>query len=303
METMRRMAEQQHGLFSRGQALTHGMNSNQIGGHLRRGTLDRVARTVYRVPGSVPTWEQQLLAAVWAAGAGAAASRQSAAALWRIPGFRPGPLEVTQLRGPSSRYPARGLHDSRFLPSHHIRLVQSIPTTCPERTLLDLCGCVHPGRSERALDNALAMELTTVQRIGLMLAETGARGRPGTALLRRILSLRCDDYVPPESELEALVLAVLEGGGLPQPERQTTVGGTTAPAGRVDYLYRPVRLVIEADSRRYHSSWLDVQGDHRRDLLLMAAGYSIVRVNWHQLIGEPELFLSAVRAFLRDVAA
>jgi hypothetical protein len=303
METMRRLAEQQHGLFSREQALTHGMNSNQIGGHLRRGSLERVARTVYRVPGSVPTWEQRLLAAVWAAGAGAAACRHSAAALWRIPGFRPGPLEVTQPRGPSSRYPAHGLHDSRFLPSHQIRVVRAIPTTCPERTLLDLCGCVHPGRAERALDNALAMELTTIHGIGLMLAETGARGRTGTALLRRILSVRCDDYVPPESELEALVIAVLAGAGLPLPARQASVGGTTAPAGRVDYIYRPFRLVIEADSRRYHSSWLDVQADHRRDLLLMAAGYRIVRVNWHQLIGEPNLFLAAVRAFLRDVAA
>jgi hypothetical protein len=303
METMRRLAEQQHGLISREQALTQGMTSNRIGGHLRRGNLERIARSVYRIPGSVPTWEQRILAAVFAAGAGAAASRHSAAALWRIPGFRPGPVVVTQPRGPSSRCPARGLHESRFLPLHHVRLVQAVPTTCPERTLLDLCGCVHPGRAERALDNTLAMELTTVQRIGLMLAETGARGRPGTALLRRIMSVRCDDYVPPESELEALVLAVLKGGGLPLPERQASVGGTTAPAGRVDYIYRPVRLVIEADSRRYHSSWLDVQADHRRDLLLMAAGYSIVRVNWHQLIGEPELFLEAVRAFLRDVAA
>jgi hypothetical protein len=303
METMRRLAEEQHGLISREQALAHGMNSNQIGARLRRGTWERVARNVYRIPGSVPSWEHRVLAAVWAAGAGAAASRLTAAALWKMPGFRPGPVEVTQVRGPSSRYPKPGLHDSRFLPEHQIRVIHAIPTTCPERTLLDLCACVHAGRAERALDNSLAMELTSVQRLGLMLAETGARGRTGTALLRRILSVRCDDYVPPESELEALVIAVLTGAGLPLPERQASIGGTTAPAGRVDHLYRPARVVIEADSRRHHSSWLDVQADHRRDLLLMAAGYRIIRVNWHQLIGEPELFLAAVRAFLRDVAA
>lgn len=43
--------------------------------------------------------------------------------------------------------------------------------------------------------------------------------------------------------------------------------------------------------------------DHRRDLLLSAAGYRIVRVNWHQLIGEPELFVAALSAFLREAAA
>jgi very-short-patch-repair endonuclease len=303
METMRRLAEQQHGLISREQALSLGMNSDQIGARLRRRTWDRVARNVYRIPGSVPTWEQRVLAAVWAAGAGAAASRQTAAALWNLPGFQRGPVEVTQPRGPSSRYPKPGLHDSRLLPAHQLRTVQAIPTTSVERTLLDLCGCIRPGRAERALDNALAMELTTVQRIGLMLAETGARGRTGTALFRRLLSVRCDDYVPPASELEALLEAVLEGAGLRLPERQQWVGGTTAPAGRVDYLYRPAGVVIEADSRRHHSSWLDVQADHRRDLVLMSAGYRIVRVNWHQLVSEPELFVAAVKTFLRDAAA
>ena len=303
MDTMLPLAEQQHGLISREQALAHGIHSDQIGGHLRRGTWERVARNVYRVPGSVPTWEQRLLAAVWAAGNGAAASRRSAAALWRIPGFGPGPVEVTQLRGPSSRYPAPGLHDSRFLPAHQIRAVSGIPTTCVERTLFDLSGCVHPGRAERALDNALAMGLTTVQQLGLMLAETGVRGRRGSALLRRILSIRADDYVPPASELEALLIAVLHGAGVALPARQEWVGGTEAPAGRVDFVYREARVVIEADSRRHHSSWLDVQADHRRDLLLTAAGWRIIRVNWHQLIKEPELFISAVKAFCRRAAA
>ncbi len=302
METMRRLAEQQHGLISREQALAQGMNSNQIGARLRRGTLERLARNVYRMPGSVRTWEQRLLATVWAAGVGAAASRRSAAALWRLPGFRRDVIEVTQARGPSTRYPGPGVHDSRFLPGHQIRTVEAIPTTCVERTVLDLCGFVHPQRSERALDNALAMDLTTVQQLALMLAETGARGRPGTARLRELLAVRTDDYVPPASELEALVLAVLDGANIPRPERQQWVGGTTAPVGRVDFVYRKARVVIEADSRRYHWAWLDVQADHRRDLLLNAAGWTIIRVNWHQLIAEPELFIAAVKGFRRAAA-
>ena len=303
MEPMRRLAERQHGLITREQALTSGMTSNQIGARLRRGAWDRVARNVYRMPGSVPTWEQRLLAAVWATGPAAVASRRAAAALWRLPGFRPGPIEVTQRRGPSSRYPTPGLHDTRFLPAGQVRVVDAIPTTSPERTVLDLCGCVHPQRAERAVDNALAMGLTTVQGLRLMLAETGARGRRGTALLRRILSLRTADYVPPASELEALFLAVLQGAGLPIPERQVSVGGTRAPVGRVDFVYREARLVVEADSRRHHSSWLDVQADHRRDLLLRAAGWQVIRVNWHQLIEEPELVVRAIKVGLKPVAA
>jgi very-short-patch-repair endonuclease len=136
-----------------------------------------------------------------------------------------------------------------------------------------------------------------------MLAETGRRGRPGTALTRQLLAVRTVDYVPPASALEALVVAVLEAYGIEQPERQDRVGGTTAPIGRVDFVFRTARLVVEADSRRHHSSWLDVEADHRRDLLLAAAGWTIVRVNWHQLVEEPELFIAAVRAHLRRAAA
>lgn len=184
-----------------------------------------------------------------------------------------------------------------------MRAVQCIPTTSPERTLFDLCGCVHPARAERALDNALAMELTTVQRLVLMLAETGARGRTGTAHLRELLGVRADDYVPPASELEALVKTVIAAAGLEQPTRQVSVGGTRAPIGRIDFAYVPAKILIEADSRRHHSSWSDQQADHRRDLLLAAAGWRVIRVNWHQLIREPELFIAALTALLGDVAA
>jgi len=74
--------------------------------------------------------------------------------------------------------------------------------------LLDLCGRVHPNRVERALDNAIAMKLVTVQQVGF---------------------------------------------------RQERVGGTRAPAGRVDLVFGEATVVVEADNRRHHSSWLDVE--------------------------------------------
>jgi hypothetical protein len=303
MDRLNELAERQHSLIGREQALAHGMTVRQIEGQLRTGRWRIAARGVYAVAGSIRSWEQRVLAAVLAAGLGAAASRRSAAALWRLPGFGPGPIEVTQGRALSVRTPATRVHDSIFLPPHQVVVINGIPTVSVERTVLDLCGSEHPKRAERALDNALAMDLTTVRALGMMLAETGRRGRPGTALTRQLLAVRSVDYIPPASALEALVVAVLEAYGIEQPERQGQIGGTTAPIGRVDFVFRAARLVVEADSRRHHSSWLDVEADRRRDLLLAAAGWTIVRVNWHQLVQEPELFIAAVRAHLRRAAA
>jgi very-short-patch-repair endonuclease len=86
------------------------------------------------------------------------------------------------------------------------------------------------------------------------------------------------------------------------PVRQVEVGGTTAPVGRIDFLYRAARLVIEADSKQYHGNWLATEADHRRDKLLIAAGYQVIRTNWHELIEEPELLVNAVRAVLQRAA-
>jgi hypothetical protein len=148
----------------------------------------------------------------------------------------------------------------------------------------------------------LHRKLTTIGKLGVVLAET-APGRP-TRNLAAALVKTGDETQLTESELEDLVLAVLRAAGLPLPEPQVEVGGTTAPIGRTDFLYRLARLVIEADSKKHHGeNWLVIVADQRRDKLLVAAGFQIIRTNWHELVNEPELLVNAVRAVLERVGA
>ncbi len=146
------------------------------------------------------------------------------------------------------------------------------------------------------------MQLTTVQALGLMLAETGAAGPDGTALPASILAAVVDDYVPPESELEALVVTVLEAPASSTRSGRRPSAAPRRRAGRVDFIFRAAPLVIEADSRRYHWSWLDVEADHRRICCSWppATDRPGELASAHQ---EPELFLAAVRSFLRRAAA
>ncbi|MDQ3573964.1 MAG: DUF559 domain-containing protein [Actinomycetota bacterium] len=297
-DPLRTLAEHQDGLVTRAQALGAGLSDGVVDGRVRAERWQRMARDVYRVPGSAPTWRQSLLAAVLTAGAGAVASHQSAAALWRLPGFGAGPVEVTRLRGPSRVARVGALHETRCLPAGHVAAVDGIPVTSSARTLLDLCGALHPKRAERALANALAMKLTTPARLRVVLAEAGKRGRPGSRLLRRLLAERDDGQAPPESELENLLMAVLGGAKLPVPARQVDLGSDTALIGRVDFVYREARLVLEADSRRHHSSWLDAEADRRRDAALLAAGWCVLRVSWDQLVNRPTEVVAAVRGVL-----
>ena len=93
-------------------------------------------------------------------------------------------------------------------------------------------------------------------------------------------------------------MAVLGAAGLPPPARQVVLGTDIAPIGRVDLVYRDARLVVEADSRRHHSSWLDTEADRRRDAALFAAGWCVLRVTWDQLVHSPAEAAAAVRGAL-----
>lgn len=82
--------------------------------------------------------------------------------------------------------------------------------------------------------------------------------------MRHLLAERDAAYVPPESNLEARFLSILEDAGLPLPARQRHVGGDDW-VGRVDYLDPARKVIIEIDSDLHHSTVLDMAADARRE--------------------------------------
>ena len=228
------------------------------------------------------------MAAVLDAGPGAAISHEAAAALWRLPGFPAGELHVSRSVGRSAHRSALAeLHRTCRMPEAHVRLFERIPVTSPARTIFDLAGVLHPARTERALDNALARGLTSVEALHRVTEELAGQGRPGSPLMRRLLADRAGAYVPPASNLEARLQAVATQAGLHSLVRQCDVGGDDW-IGRVDYLDRDRRLVVEVDSDLHHSSLLDEAADAARDAALAGAGYTVVRIKEQDLWHRPD---------------
>jgi len=298
------VAEKQHGLITYAQAIACGLTAKQIQYRVDTGRWVRVARGVYRIAGSPQTWEQQLLALVLASGPSAAASHRSAAALLRIPGFeRRGPVEVTTPRPRRHRADGQLVHRWRPFPEHHLTIVEGIVTTRVPRTLCDLAGVLHPGRTERALDNCLAMGIATPGTLQAAFFDLACRGRRGTAVMRGLLADRSDGYVPPASELEARFRDLARAAGLPEPVRQLDVGDGEAWIGRVDVAYTTARLLIELDSRLHHSSKLDREADAARDQRLRRGGWRVVRFRWDDLVRRPQHVVAEVRRLLEAAAA
>ena len=285
---LRALAERQHGVIARAQARDLGANRHHLRRRAESAEWEAMTSRVLRLAGAPRTFRQRAMAAALHAGPGAALSHESAAALWRLPGFDAGALSVSRAVGRSAHAsPLAQLHRTCWMPEAHVRLFEQIPVTSPARTIFDLAGVLHPGRTERALDNALARQLTTLAALRQVTDELARRGRPGSSVMRRLLADRAGAYVPPESNMEARFQAVAKRAGLNTLVRQQDVGGQDW-IGRVDFLDRDNRLVVEVDSDLYHSSLLDEAADAARDAALADAGYSVLRINEHELWHRPD---------------
>jgi hypothetical protein len=188
------------------------------------------------------------------------------------------------------------VHRSLWLAASHLGTVDGIPTTRVARTVVDLAGVVPAARTERAVDNCLAMGLITTHGLEGVTAELARPGRPGIALMHRLLDERGDGYVAPASELEARFYALVRSAGLEEPVPQPDVGDDELPIGRSDYGYLLIRLLIELDSRRHHLTKLDFAADRERDNRRVAAGWRPLRFTWHDVTRRPTQVLGVLRA-------
>lgn len=295
---LRQIAQGQHGVVSRRQAAEVGAGWALLRTRLRAGTWTAASPGVLRLAGAPSSFEQRCIVGLLDLGRGAVVSRVTAAALWELPGFTPGQVHITRPRMATSRTSALALvHESRYLPDHHCTTRDGIPITTVARTLFDLAGCVHPGRAERALENALKYRLVVLEDLRRTTIELLSRGRAGSTLMRELLRARRAGYIPPARGLEADFLALLVVAGLELPKGQVDLGGVDW-IGRVDFYYRHLRLVIEIDSDIHHTAKLDTESDERRDEALRAAGFDVMRITEAELRDHPEMVVARVRAAL-----
>jgi very-short-patch-repair endonuclease len=227
---------------------------------------------------------------------------RAAYALWHLPGFPEGPVELLTLHGRKNHRLTVGvLHETRLLLACHVRTVDGIPVTSPERTLFTAAARENFKCAERATDNALTLGLTSPERLWRTWGDLAARGRPGTLPMRAILLERQPGYVAPASELEARFRDLLRNEGIDQPERQVNLGAE-GWIGRVDCYFRG-RLIVELDGRVGHVSELDQMRDKERDAELTAAGFIVIHFTWEQIVARPAWVIRILLGTLAAAAA
>ncbi len=292
-----RLAAQQHGVVHRRHALALGMTARQIHDRLVSGLLVPVHPSVYRLAGTPRSWEQDLFAAVMAAGDGVVASHRSAARLWGLRGIEQAPVEIAIAGRHGPALTSVVVHHTDRLDAVDVSRRRRIPVTAPARTLLDLAGVVDVDALEPALEDAVLRGLAPFPLLRSTLDRLGGSGRRGAAGLRLLLDARDPATAPTESMLEDALVRVLRRAGLPPPRRQHRVGTV-----RVDLAYLDIGLAIEADSRVWHAGRGDVQRNSSKHNLLVAAGWRVLRFTWFDVKSRPSYVLATIGPLVADAA-
>ncbi|MBK5289216.1 MAG: DUF559 domain-containing protein [Acidimicrobiia bacterium] len=295
------LASRQLGHFSVRQVLLLQGTRRMVAHRRSTGRWQSAGDGVLRLLGSPETFEASVMAAVLGARCTACASHRCAARLHGQPGFGE-VIEITALAGSHIRRVGVLQHRSNLLPAHHVQLISGIPVTTLARTLFDLSAVIRAERLARAIDTALGRGSLTLVDPSRVARDMGTRGRRRATVIRSILEARGDGFVAPASVLEQEFVDLITAGELPQPDRQVDLGDDDGWIGRVDFLYRDSRIVIETDGKEHHTALLDRMADADRDRRLTAAGWRVLRFAWFDIVHRPEWTLDRLRAAMRSPA-
>jgi hypothetical protein len=283
-----RMAAGQERLISVAQIREAGLGAGALEHRVRTGRLHVVCPKVYVVGVPLLTGRAPLWIAVLARGGPgrAVVSHRSAAALWDLLPWPSGPVDVITRHHASSTRRVRA-HQSRTLDRvTDVTTIDGLPITTVARTLIDLADVLDAHSLRRVVHRVAELGLLDVAALN------PGPGRRTRALDAALATLADADPIVTRSQLEEVMLALVDRAGLPVPLVNVPLLGYIA-----DFLWPEHRLVVETDGRE-HRQARRYEDDRERDARMLLAGYRVVRFTWRQLTGRPEYVVATLRALL-----
>lgn len=251
---------------------------------VRRGRLRVVHRGVYEV-GPIIAPRGREMAAILACGKNAAISHRSAAEAWQLLQSSGARTEVDVIIPRWSRAVRRGIivHRTMGLQSDEVTERDGLTVTTIARTLLDLASVVTTRELERALAQADRKNATAIRSLHALLIR-----HPRHYGCHRLRALLEAGPAPSftRSVAEERLLALIRVAKIRLPETNARIAGY-----EVDFFWKTERLIVEVDGLAFHGSNRSFEWDRRRDAVLVAGGFRVVRVTWHQIEGEPQALL------------
>jgi len=250
-----------------------GLTPEAIRHRLSTGLLVRIHRGVYSVGVASLTQDGRLAAALLACGPGAILSHRSAAILWALLPWSDEPVDVTTPGRQSRSRAGIRVHRSTTLDARDIRKRHGLAVTSPSLTVLDLAG-VDPVLAGEAWNEALLHRLSSEGEMARLLGRRS--GHRGAGAMRRLLAESGGGFS--RQEAERALHRLIREAGLPRPLRNSRVHGH-----ELDFWWPDVRLNVEMDGYRWHSTRARLNRDRERDAELAARGVRVLRFSYDQL--------------------
>jgi very-short-patch-repair endonuclease len=282
---MWRRARRRHQLLTRDDLVAGGFSPRTFDRWCEQGRLERLHPGVARVPSSPTSVAQQALAAVLALGtADALASHTTAAALWGLECTDEPTQDHTHViagRGTRRRLRAVMVHRPEDRLDLRPTVRAGVPTCNPLRVLVDLGAVATPTVVARAHEHFVVAGLVSHAAVVRALGRHARRGRHGCAALRDVVAAWRLGERPPDSALEIAMADLVARFGLPPFVFQPRIAGLTP-----DFAF-PGRVLVEVDGFAHHGGRVAFEEDRRRDVVLAAAGYVVLRFTWLQVVRRP----------------
>ena len=230
------------------------------------------------------------------AGPRARVSHEAAAELLGIELLQPGVPRLTVPRNRSRLFVPGWDVVRSDVPARDQLLVDGVPTTTAERTVLDLSRELPFEEAVVAADSALRLRLVPTAALAARLSAT--RGQRAAAA--RAVAASLDPLAG--SVLETLLRLVLHAAGL-RPVAQFVIrDGVGGFVARVDFCWPAERLVVEADGFAFHADRAAYRADRDRLNALERLGWRVLRFTWEDVRGRPEHVVAMVRDCLATAA-
>jgi hypothetical protein len=279
----------QLGLVTYGQLRAACCSPRQIRGMVARGELREKRAHVYVAAGAPRTHDQDVLAAVLAAGKTAFASHETAAHIWQLPVPHPAALEITVVIERWARLEGVRVHRSGLLIDPDVMTLAPIPISSPERTIVDLSSRLSLSSLGRMTDDALRRRLTSLGRIKRTAERLGRAPGRSPKKVAEMLARRIPGVEQRDSVLEDFVFDALRRFALPLPVPQYEVE-VRGHKRRLDLAYPCTAVMLDVLGYDYHGMRERFDADAGRRNDLRDAGWRIVEVtssftDW-QIAGE-----------------
>ncbi|HWK29271.1 MAG TPA: DUF559 domain-containing protein [Solirubrobacter sp.] len=267
------LAAQQHGVVAARQL---GMSTAAIASWVQAGRLHPLYRGVYAYGHAALSWHGRWMAAVLAAGDGAALTGGSAAALHRVVRRVPPTIDVLAPR-PRASKPGLRIHTCRRLDPRDVTVVDRIPVATVARMLVDLTDTNDADEIANVIHEAAFRRIFDLAATEAALAR--ANGRRHVKVLEEALRLHVRGSAGSRSRLEQRFRRLVQGAGLPLPRRNVIVNGF-----EVDFFWPGLCVEVDGEGHRRPRSKAD---DRIRDAALRAAGYVVLRFTEEDLLRRP----------------